>query len=308
MIVAAGLTPAWQQILQFDRFQPGEVNRAREAHWCGSGKVANAGIALHHLGGPCRMVSVAGGSTGEAMIREMGSLGVPAEWVKSEAMTRVCTTILDASTGRTTELVQNASPLSMSVIHACIERYADAARGATHVVLSGSLPPDTPPEFYRTLMERTPATAKAVLDCRGPELLAALPLRPTIVKPNVEELGRTFGHELSTDGDIWNAMAELNRLGAEWAVVSQGGSAVRVSSREGRHVLTPAKQPVVNPIGCGDCLAAGIAWGLRDGLSPVDAVRFGMAAAGDNVSQLLPARLDLRRVRTLFEKVRADAV
>jgi hypothetical protein len=28
MILAAGLTPAWQQIYVFDRFHPGEVNRA----------------------------------------------------------------------------------------------------------------------------------------------------------------------------------------------------------------------------------------------------------------------------------------
>ena len=39
MIVAAGLTPAWQQILRFDALRLGEVNRAVEAHWCASGKV-----------------------------------------------------------------------------------------------------------------------------------------------------------------------------------------------------------------------------------------------------------------------------
>ena len=52
MILTAGLTPAWQQILVFDSFRPGEVNRARESHWCASGNVFNAGIAAHHLGGP----------------------------------------------------------------------------------------------------------------------------------------------------------------------------------------------------------------------------------------------------------------
>ena len=30
MILSAGLTPAWQQILVFDRFRYGEVNRAAE--------------------------------------------------------------------------------------------------------------------------------------------------------------------------------------------------------------------------------------------------------------------------------------
>ena len=51
VILAAGLTPAWQQILVFERFSPGEVNRATQAVWCASGKVLNVGCALHHLRG-----------------------------------------------------------------------------------------------------------------------------------------------------------------------------------------------------------------------------------------------------------------
>ena len=54
--------------------------------------------------------------------------------------------------------------------------------------------------------------------------------------------------------------------------------------------LAPAE--VVNPIGCGDCLAAGIAVALSEGADMVDAVRFGMAAAAQNATDLLPARLD----------------
>ena len=49
--------------------------------------------------------------------------------------------------------------------------------------------------------------------------------------------------------------------------------------------------PVVNPIGCGDCLAAGFVWGMARGDSLLDAVRLGIAAASENVTQLLPARL-----------------
>ena len=58
MILSAGLTPAWQQILVFDAFRYGEVNRASEVLWCASGKVFNAGIAAHHLGGPSRTLAL----------------------------------------------------------------------------------------------------------------------------------------------------------------------------------------------------------------------------------------------------------
>ena len=52
MIVAAGLTPAWQQLMAFDALEPGAVNRAREVTWCSSGKVLNVAIALAHWAPP----------------------------------------------------------------------------------------------------------------------------------------------------------------------------------------------------------------------------------------------------------------
>jgi fructose-1-phosphate kinase PfkB-like protein len=55
----------------------------------------------------------------------------------------------------------------------------------------------------------------------------------------------------------------------------------------------------VNAIGSGDCLAAGIAWGLQRGLDVPGAVRLGVAAAAENARQLLPARLDVDRVLAL---------
>ena len=49
MILAAGLSPAWQQIMTLAELRIGEVNRARDVQWCASGKVLNVGLALHRL-------------------------------------------------------------------------------------------------------------------------------------------------------------------------------------------------------------------------------------------------------------------
>ncbi|MGH7140315.1 MAG: hypothetical protein ACREHD_31650 [Pirellulales bacterium] len=49
---------------------------------------------------------------------------------------------------------------------------------------------------------------------------------------------------------------------------------------------------VVNPIGCGDCLAAGLAWGLATGRAPLESLAIGIAAAAQNAAQLLPCRVD----------------
>src|SRR5688572_12944966 len=95
-------------MLVFDGLRVGEVNRAREALWCASGKVLNVGIALHHLGGPSRTIALIGGASGDGIERELDGLGVPATFVRSRRTTRACTTILDRSSGETTELGEHA--------------------------------------------------------------------------------------------------------------------------------------------------------------------------------------------------------
>ncbi len=290
MILAVGLSPAWQQILEFDHLEPGEVNRARSAHWCGSGKVANVGIALHTLGGPAKMLSLAGGATGDQLRDDLAALGVTARWVSTATPTRVCTTLLDRQTGRTTELVENAASLAEGECDAFLTAFREEATAATMLVLTGSLPAGVPRDLYRRMLEICPVPA--VLDIRGDELREALSSRPLIVKPNREELAAHCGRALETEADLLRAMRALNDGGAQWVVVSDGPRAVFVTSTSGIWKLTPPSAKVINPIGCGDCLAAGIAWALHHNRDPLEAVKIGMSAAAENLEQLLPARLD----------------
>ena len=303
MILAVGLTPAWQQILLFDKFVTGEVNRAAEAHWCASGKVLNVGLALHRLGGPAKTLALVGGAAGEAIEREFRDEAVSARWIQTTAPTRVCTTILDQGKGVTTELVENSPELLRSELDAFQEAYAEEAAAADLVVFSGSLPTGTPPTFYRDLLECS--SAPAVLDIRSEELLHTLSQRPLLVKPNREELARTLNCTLADSGQLTDAMREINRRGARWVAVTDGGEDVWVTSAEATYRLTPPRvENVVNPIGCGDCLAAGFAWAIHQGKEPVEALRIGLAAAAENLPHLLPARLDPSRVLAMAETIR----
>ena len=83
MILAAGLTPAWQQIMLFDEFCAGEVNRAAEVHWCASGKVLNVAIALKHLQAEVRTISLLGGLPQAAIEAEFARHGIGRQWITS---------------------------------------------------------------------------------------------------------------------------------------------------------------------------------------------------------------------------------
>jgi tagatose 6-phosphate kinase len=309
VIVAAGLTPARQQILRFAKLEVGEVNRAAETAWCASGKVLNVGAALATLGAPCRVVSPVGAANRDEFQREFAALGATVEWVVSQNPTRVCTTVLDDATGRVTELVENAPAIDPEELAEFRRVFRQAAAAAAIVILTGSLPSSVPATIYRELSEHS--AARLVVDARGPELLALLdgPHKPFLVKPNREELARTVGRPIGTDAELHAAMRELVRRGTTWVVVSQGKDAVLAASPDGLWRLVPPRvERVVNPIGCGDCLAAGIAWGLFRGRELLESIALGMAAAAENLPALLPARLNASRVDQLASTIRAELV
>ena len=302
MILAAGLSPAWQQIVCLPTLQHGEVNRASAVHYCASGKVLNVGIALHHLGGESLTLSPVGGIPATAIQQEFAQLAAPCRWIHTAAPTRVCVTVLETSTGLSTELVENAHPLTAAEIEQYIAAYLEEVPRARAVVLTGSLPAGTPTNFYQRLLQSTPVPA--VLDIRGPELLAALACKPLVVKPNREELGHTFGRPITTDADLHSALSELHRRGAQWAVVSQGGGPVCLSSADQILHFHPPRISLVNAIGSGDCLAAGLAHSLTLGHDLPTSLRFALSCASHNATQLLPARLHLPSIQQLVEQVK----
>lgn len=291
MILCAGLTPAWQHILVFDSFRYGEVNRARQAYWCASGKVFNAAIAAHRLGGPTLALAPVGGPMRPQIEGDFARAGVPYRWVVTAAPTRVCTTLLDRGSGKITELVEDGLPLQPEELAAFSQAYAEEAARADVAVLIGSLPAGTPPTYYRHLLERTPCPA--VLDFRGEGLLAALERRPLVVKPNREELGQTVGRPLRSAQETLEAMRDLVGRGAQWVVVTHGAEPVLVASPEGAWETLPLRvETVVNAIGCGDVMAAALAWAIRAGWDVLAGVKLAVAAAAANLRQLFPGRLD----------------
>lgn len=305
MILLAGLTPAWQHTLVFDAFKVGEVNRARESHWNASGKVLNAAVALRLLGGDGLAIAPVGGPAIAAFDRELDELGVSSRWVLTESSTRVCTTIIDRERGTMTELVESGRPLTLGELDAFCDAYAEEAAQAKVAVLTGSLPAGVPDSYYRELMRETPCPV--VLDFRGPGLLSVLDLKPLVVKPNREELAQTVGRPLNTNEELRAAMRELHDRGAGWVVVTQGAGPVWVSSAESLHRLYPPPvTDAVSPLGCGDAMAAAIAWSVEQGHEIIEAVRLGIAAAGDNLRHLLPGRVDREAVFRLAEQTQVE--
>jgi len=291
VILASGLSPAWQRIMVFDEYKTGEVNRAEQVIHCASGKVLNVAIGLKTLGAEVHCLSPVGGDPAASIKREYEELKLPVHWIDTQSKTRTCITILDQGQQQTTELVENAEQLSTAEIESWIDQFHQLSVDSSLVVLSGSLPAGVPQTLFSELLASL--KAPAILDIRREELLAALSHHPLVIKPNREELEWTVGRQLTTSEEIVSAAEELRKAGAQWVVISDGPNPVTVVGPDERCLIAVAPvDRVVNPIGCGDSLTAGIAAAIDEGHSILDAVKWGIACSSQNLESLLPARLD----------------
>jgi tagatose 6-phosphate kinase len=260
---------------------PGKVNRARRVTETASGKGVNVARVVRQLGLPVRLLTVAGGARGKLLAKELtGAVVVPVA-----AETRICQTLL--SNGPTTELVEEAGPLTKREVAAVFARFRREVRRARVVVLSGTVPAGCGDGFYARLTRIARQHGLPVLvDAQRAQLLNAVAERPLVVKINRDEL-RACGRR---------------RLDVEWQVITDGPGKVTVRGPGVSAVIVPPRLQATNPIGSGDAVLAGIACGIaRTGRMDLAAVRLGVAAGSANALTAMPGHVRLADVRR-FER------
>lgn len=304
MIISLGITPTVQRTLHYSRLTLDAVNRTGDVHVTASGKAVNVARVIHTLGGDVLAMGLIGGYTAPFMQQDMDSAGFAHDFVQIPHLTRTCTTVIDASTGHATELVEESTPVSIEAINALLTRLASRLTGANILSLSGSLTPQAPADFYaRCIQLAHAANVPSILDAKGPELLAALPHHPLLIKPNASELATTFKCPVDSDDALIAAMHQACRLGAEWCLVSRGPKpAILTDGTSNWQASIPPIRPV-SPIGSGDSLCAGLALQISRGLSPVQALPLGIAAACANALRPIAGFLDPAEVDTLAKQV-----
>jgi len=280
-ILCCGLSPTVQRTIFYDApVKPGTVARAKSVVTTASGKAVNVARMVAQLGGNSRLVHPLAGETGRLVERLLTEDGVSqsVSWLLS-GLTRTCTTVID---GETTELVEEAPPLSPDDLRE-IERHLETQLASSALLcLSGSFPMGVPVDWYaRWVASARELGIPTLVDAQKEPLRACLPERPWLVKPNRTEAIATLG--LAGDATATDAALGLRDAGAVHALVSDGPCGAVFAGPEGLIRIVPPALKMVNPIGSGDALAAGIAThAVNHGGNWQDTLRAGFASAAAN--------------------------
>ncbi|WP_280208404.1 1-phosphofructokinase family hexose kinase [Nocardia cyriacigeorgica] len=264
----------------------GAVHRARGVATHPGGKGVNVSRVVAAAGVPT--VAVLPGNADDPLLRALTDAGIEHRSVPTAGPARINLTVAEAD-GTTTKINEPGRPLTATAQQALADLLTDLAAQAEWVVLSGSLPPAVPENWYVELIERLPGTRVAVDTSDAP--LRALADRtpsatPQLIKPNAEELAQLTGapaealdHPLAA---ARAAAALVDRgIGAVLATLGAAG-AVLVTGEGAWHAAAPTIRPR-STVGAGDSALAGYLLADLAGATAADrlrqAVAYGSAAA-----------------------------
>jgi len=278
MILCLGTTPALARTMIFDDVVANDVNRATSVFESASGKSINVAKVARLLGEEVVATGFLGGDSGKFIRTQLDQFGIKHKFVDVRERTRTCVTVIDEQNGQSTELIEEPEPIDAAAWDQLRRTYKELVAKARIVILSGSLPPDAPIEFYAECVSVAHgAKARTIVDGTGEAMAQAIFAKPYLIKPNENELSETTGIPIDSDVTMREAVREVLQAGATWCLVTRGGDPALVMSEEGSCQITPPNVQVVSPIGSGDALAAGVAVGLLRNMSVPDAARLGVA-------------------------------
>jgi 1-phosphofructokinase/tagatose 6-phosphate kinase len=243
-----------------------------------------------------------GGPTRDWFLDMCSADGLEVAWVESGSEIRFCTTLIDRETGAATELVEEARPVADGTPARVLERYRSLLAGCATVMLSGTVasgfPGDIMPEMARLAAE---SGKRLFLDLKGRILLDSLAFRPTVVKPNLEELFQTYEPEGRAPGvaadesairDLVSCAGReyLERYGS-WLIVTRGTEATLFWDGKNLRESPVIAVKALNPIGSGDSFNVGVATALEEGATIVEAVAEGNRLGALNAERLKPGSI-----------------
>ncbi|MFK0246245.1 1-phosphofructokinase family hexose kinase [Amycolatopsis azurea] len=279
MIVTVTPNTALDVTYTVDGLRPGGVHRAREVRHRAGGKGVNVARVLRALGADVHAILTAGGTTGALVESDLVAAGIQADIVPIRGETRRTTTVL-ADDGSVTLLNEPGPRLTedeWQTLAAAVRSWKPGV-----LVCSGSLPPGA--GGYAGLFGDTPS----ILDTSGEALIAGLAGKPSVVKPNADELREVTGLR-----DPVAAANELRKAGAAAVVVSLGPEGLLAVTGSGTWHAAPSTVLTGNTTGAGDAVVAALALGLSRAESWPDILRRAVALSGAAVLGPLAGDVDL---------------
>lgn len=305
MLLSVTMNPSVDISYRFNKFTLDAVNRVEAVDKTTGGKGLNVARVIAQMGENVLATGVLGGSLGEHIIQELQGSNISHDFLKIDKETRNCISILHE--GMQTEILESGPTLSLEEGNAFLEKFEMLLSKITLVTISGSLPKGIPADFYQQMVAACREMGiPVIVDTSGDSLKRVLmgEAKPIAIKPNIDELSQLI--EFKVDVEIPSLTQALtNDLfeGIEWVIVSMGEKGAFVRNRGNFYLMTIPKIKVVNPVGSGDAVVAGLAVALNCGKDVETVLKTAMTTGLLNTMEERTGYIELAYFKHYFDLV-----
>jgi tagatose 6-phosphate kinase len=282
-------------------FMIGETNRVDDVLKLPGGKGLNVARVLHTLGVPVHVTGLAGGPAGEFIRVGLAEAGIASTFLPITGASRTCTAVVERDSHRVTEIYEPGPTITDTEAQAFLDLYETLLPGALAVVLSGSLPPGLPDDYYALLLNRAHAAGvSCILDTSDGPLRLGIPARPLLVKPNAAEAKQFFGREVHRVEDAVCVGQSMRKQGAQMVAITRGGEGAVLVTEMGTWLAGLQVSSPLSGVGSGDAFVAGFSAGLLRAVKAGEATSISEAArVADRVVQALMLAIACGAANTL---------
>jgi 1-phosphofructokinase family hexose kinase len=304
MILCLNLNAAIDKTIAVPAFEINQIHRPGSVIASAGGKGCNVAPALHKLGEAPVVSGWVGGFAGRFIESELDREGIRTDFIHTGFESRTCTSILDPEKQTLTEIYELGEAIPSEKVDELRAHIRAIIGDYRAVILSGSLPPGVPADFYASVIRiAREANVLTFLDSSGNALRKGAQAAPFLIKPNESEAKCLVRGKPERSTESVRMAVEISTKYKTRVVLSMGaGGAI---AAEGREVFVVPSPPVEakSAVGSGDCMLAGLAHGFLQGLSFEQAVINGVAAGAANTLTIGAGRFGLDDFERLREEV-----
>lgn len=310
MILTVTLNPSIDISYPLNRLTLDTVNRVNRTTKTAGGKGLNVTRVLAEAGQSVVATGFIGGKLGDFVIHQLQEQGISNQFFKIKGETRNCIAVLHE--GMQTEILEAGPYIDMDEAEGFLNHMSIIAKQFDVLTFSGSLPKGLAAHYYQDLITMARAYgSKVVLDCSGAPLKAVLAGKdkPTVIKPNLEELEDLIGQPVTLDEErLISLLSQPLFEGIEWIIVSLGAQGAFAKHHNRFYRVTIPKIEVVNPVGSGDATVAGIAWGLSRGDDEITLLKRANALGMLNAQEAITGHVNMAHFDELFDRIQVEEV
>ena len=304
MILTVTMNPSIDISYPLDELKIDTVNRVEDVTKTAGGKGLNVTRVLSEFGDSVVATGLVGGKLGDFLVENIDDK-VSKRFFSIQGETRNCIAILHGE--NQTEILEKGPEVQEKEGQDFLAHFKELLETVEVVAISGSLPAGLPVDYYASLVELANHAGKpVVLDCSGAALQAVLesPHKPTVIKPNNEELSQLLGREVSEDLDeLKEVLQEPLFAGIEWIIVSLGANGAFAKHGDTFYKVDIPKIDVVNPVGSGDSTVAGIASGLYHHESDADLLKKANVLGMLNAQEAQTGHVNMGHYDALYQQL-----